>query len=119
MSVTIKDIAHTLGLNFSTVSRALNKKPGVRKETRELIIKTANDMGYRPNTVARELVNRSENTNFVIIRDTNDSQEKLRDKEMIKELRFKNKKLEKEILRKNKALAEMELVILMKYVDNY
>ncbi len=67
--VTIKDIAKKLGLNFSTVSRALNNKPGVSEKTRKLVVETAKKMGYRPNTIARGLVSRSTKTLAVIFPD--------------------------------------------------
>ena len=69
MKVTIKDIAQKLDLNFSSVSRALNNKPGVSEETRRLVMKTAEEMGYRPNVIARGLVSRSTKTIGVIIPD--------------------------------------------------
>ena len=53
---TIKDIAKRLNISIATVSRALNNKWEVSKETRELVIKTAAEMGYRPNAQARGLV---------------------------------------------------------------
>jgi LacI family transcriptional regulator len=67
--ITIKDIAKKLGLNFSTVSRALNNKPGVSEKTRKLVVETAKKMGYRPNTIARGLVTRSTKTIAVIFPD--------------------------------------------------
>jgi len=67
--VTIKDIANKLDLNFSTVSRALNNKPGVSDKTRKLIIETAKNMNYRPNTIARSLATRSTKTIAVILPD--------------------------------------------------
>ncbi len=69
MGVTIKDIARKLDINFSSVSRALNNKPGVSDETRQLVIRTARDMGYHPNVLARGLVSRTTNTIGVIIPD--------------------------------------------------
>lgn len=53
--VTIHDIAERLGVNASTVSRALGKGTGVGRELREKIRNTAEEMGYRPNLVARQL----------------------------------------------------------------
>ena len=55
--VTIKDIAKQLIVSVSTVSRALNNDPNIRKETRDLIIETAQRMGYRRNPVAMNLKN--------------------------------------------------------------
>ncbi|MBI9101319.1 MAG: LacI family DNA-binding transcriptional regulator [Spirochaetales bacterium] len=69
MKVTIKDIAQKLNLNFSSVSRALNNKPGVSEKTRELVMDTAKKMGYTPNVIARGLVSRSTKTIGVIIPD--------------------------------------------------
>jgi len=67
MNVTIKDIARELGICYSSVSRALNGKPGVSEETRKKISETAERMGYRPNELARGLVNRVSKTIGVII----------------------------------------------------
>ncbi|MBI9101338.1 MAG: LacI family DNA-binding transcriptional regulator [Spirochaetales bacterium] len=69
MNVTIKDIANKLNMNFSSVSRALNNKPGVSDNTRKLVIRTAEEMGYHPNTLARGLVSRTNNTIGVIMPD--------------------------------------------------
>lgn len=54
--VTIKDIAGKLGISYSTVSLALRNSPKIKKDTTELVKKTAREMGYRPNSVARSLV---------------------------------------------------------------
>lgn len=69
MQVTIKDIAQKLHLNFSSVSRALNNKPGVSEETRRLVVQTAKELGYRPNVIARGLVSNITKTIGVIIPD--------------------------------------------------
>ena len=56
--VTLNDIAEQTGLSVTTISRALNQKSQkyrISKKTEALILKTANDMGYRPNTLARGL----------------------------------------------------------------
>ncbi|MEL7162559.1 MAG: LacI family DNA-binding transcriptional regulator, partial [Bacteroidota bacterium] len=52
---TIHDIAHELGLNASTISRALNDNPAVSKRTREIIQAKAREMNYRPNHIAAAL----------------------------------------------------------------
>lgn len=56
MNVTIKDIARKLNLNHSSISRALNDKPGVSEKTRRLVQATAKEMEYHPNELARGLV---------------------------------------------------------------
>lgn len=53
---TIKDIARVLNVSVATVSRAFNDKYDVKKETRDIILKTAKEMGYRPNPIARKLL---------------------------------------------------------------
>ena len=45
--VTIYDIADKLGISIATVNRALNDKPRVKPETRELVKRTAEEMGFR------------------------------------------------------------------------
>ena len=55
---TIYDIAERLGISTATVNRALTGKPRVKEETRELVLKTAAEMGFRPNVLARSLARR-------------------------------------------------------------
>lgn len=55
---TIYDIAARLGVSTATVNRALTGKPRVKEETRELVLKTAAEMGFKPNTLARSLARR-------------------------------------------------------------
>ncbi len=53
--VTIHDIAEILGINSSTVSRALNNSSRVAKKTKEKIINKANELGYQRNHLASNL----------------------------------------------------------------
>jgi LacI family transcriptional regulator len=53
--VTIYDIARKLNLTASSVSRALNNSILVNENTKQLIIKTAAEMNYKPNTLASNL----------------------------------------------------------------
>lgn len=57
MAVTQKDIADTLRLSRSFVTRVLANAPGTRvsDETRQLIARTAQEMGYRPNLAAKSV----------------------------------------------------------------
>ena len=55
---TIYDIANRLGISTATVNRALTGKPRVKEETRAMVIKTAKEMGFKTNTVARSLARR-------------------------------------------------------------
>ena len=56
--ITIKDIARHLKVSATTVSNALNNKPGVGKVAKKKILKLAKDMGYQPNYFAKGLVSR-------------------------------------------------------------
>lgn len=53
---TIKEIAKSAGVSYSTVSRALNNQKGVRADIRELIQKISKDKGYFPHSSAKALV---------------------------------------------------------------
>lgn len=53
--VTIFDIAQRAGVSPSTVSNALNGRPGVGEVARGRIIAIASDLGWRPNNSARAL----------------------------------------------------------------
>jgi LacI family transcriptional regulator len=53
--VTIHDIANILGLNSSTVSRALSNSPRVAKKTKDRIFEKAAELGYQRNHLASNL----------------------------------------------------------------
>jgi len=55
-SVTIKEIAKRAGVSYSTVSRALNDKNGVKADLKEIIKRIAKELGYLPNSSAKALV---------------------------------------------------------------
>ncbi|MBL8995208.1 MAG: LacI family DNA-binding transcriptional regulator, partial [Spirochaetia bacterium] len=52
----IKKIASTLNVSVSTVRRALGDFPDIGAETKERVKKTARDMGYRPDFLARAMI---------------------------------------------------------------
>lgn len=52
---TIRDIAKELNITASTVSRALNKHPGISEATRKAVEATAKKLEYRPNHIAAAL----------------------------------------------------------------
>ncbi len=53
--ITLKDIAAKLGISYSTVSRALADDKHISSDTRQLVQRTAREMGYRPNPIATNL----------------------------------------------------------------
>ncbi|MFH1059703.1 MAG: LacI family DNA-binding transcriptional regulator [Pseudomonadota bacterium] len=53
--VTIKDIARIAEVSPSTVSLVLNNKKGIGKETRYRVLRTAKELNYTPNLLARSL----------------------------------------------------------------
>jgi DNA-binding LacI/PurR family transcriptional regulator len=67
---TIRDIARTLGISKSTVSRALNNHYDVSQETARRVKELALKMDYQPNILARQLKLQRTNTLGVIIPET-------------------------------------------------
>jgi LacI family transcriptional regulator len=67
MKLTIKDIARMSGVSVSTVSRVINNSKPVNKEIREKVEKVINETNFRPNALARSLINKSTNLVGVII----------------------------------------------------
>lgn len=64
---TIHDIARALNISASTVSRALKDNPLISEATRNKIKKAAQEMGYRPNTLAANFRTKRTNTIGVIV----------------------------------------------------
>ncbi|SDJ77705.1 LacI family DNA-binding transcriptional regulator [Sediminibacillus albus] len=62
MGVTIKDIAKSAGVSYSTVSKALRDSPLVKEPTKKRIIDIAGQLGYQPNAAARSLVSKKSHT---------------------------------------------------------
>jgi LacI family transcriptional regulator len=71
--VTIYDIAKSLDLSPSTVSKALNDDPAISKKTKKKIFETAAEMGYRSNLFARNLRQQTSLTLGVIAYELNSS----------------------------------------------
>lgn len=66
---TITDVANAAGVSLMSVSRAMNNKPGLSEETRQRILDIANEIGYRPNQIARGLVTRETFTIGLVVPD--------------------------------------------------
>ena len=56
--ITINDIARQLNISACTVSNVLNGKGKFSQATRELVLQTAAELGYKPNRLAEALVRR-------------------------------------------------------------
>ena len=54
--VTIKDVAQAAGVSTQTVSRVMNKFSYVSGETRQRVEAVVKQLGYRPSTLARSLI---------------------------------------------------------------
>src|SRR5918996_4370156 len=52
---TIADVARRAGVSEGAVSFAVNDRPGVSPETRERILRAAEELGWRPSAPARAL----------------------------------------------------------------
>ncbi|MCD7035194.1 LacI family transcriptional regulator [Metabacillus sp. GX 13764] len=67
MKPTIKDVAREAGVSVATVSRIVNGLPGYSEGTRKKVAEVIASLGYKPNAVARNLVNRKTNTIGVLL----------------------------------------------------
>jgi len=71
-AVSIKDIAKTVGVSPSTVSRALHHHPRISEERAKQIRELARQMGYSPSVPARSLVTRDTATIGMVITHVSD-----------------------------------------------
>ena len=67
--MTIYDIAKEAGCSASTVSRVINNKPGIRRETRERVRELLEKYNYTPDIAARGLVKQSSGLIGILIED--------------------------------------------------
>lgn len=67
MAVTVRDVAKSVGVSVSTVSRALSAPEMVAPATRARVVQAAQNLGYQPNRAARGLITgRTGNIGLVI-----------------------------------------------------
>ena len=66
MHVTLQDVAKLAGVSTKTVSRVVNNQGELSMATRERVQAAIEQLGYRPNILARSLVNRRTNTLGVV-----------------------------------------------------
>lgn len=65
-TVTLHDVAHYSGVSYQTVSRVINNHSNVSEETRKRVLKSIEELNYRPNRAARSLVTNRSDTIAVI-----------------------------------------------------
>lgn len=72
-STTLTDIANELGIDVSTVSKALKNHPKISDTTKEQVSEVAKQLNYRPNAIATALVKGSSNLIGVMVPHTDES----------------------------------------------
>lgn len=65
--VKLKDIAKHTGFSVTQVSRAINNHSDVSEETKKIIMKAVDELGYVPNLAAKKLASKIDNTIALII----------------------------------------------------
>ena len=67
MPVTIRDVARASGVHVSTVSRTFSAPHLVNPDTRDRVLASAEELGYRPNRAARALITgRTHNVGLIV-----------------------------------------------------
>lgn len=67
--ITLSDVAKKAGTSLSTASKALGGQPRVSPKTRERVLKAAEELAYRPNSLAQSLASGRSNTIGLITAD--------------------------------------------------
>lgn len=68
-NITIYDVAREANVSMATVSRVVNGNPNVKPTTRKKVLGVIEELGYRPNAVARGLASKKTTTVGAIIPD--------------------------------------------------
>jgi LacI family transcriptional regulator len=66
MHVTLQDVAKLAGVSTKTVSRVVNNQSEISQATRQRVQAAIEQLGYRPNILARSLVNKRSDTLAVV-----------------------------------------------------
>lgn len=64
---TLNDIAKIVNLTKVSVSKALRNHPDISEATKKVVREVANDLGYRPNLIARSLTSSKSKTLGVVV----------------------------------------------------
>ena len=66
----IRDVAALAGVSYQTVSRVLNESPSIKETTRQRVLDSIKELGFRPNQAARILVTSKSRTIGVLSLET-------------------------------------------------
>jgi LacI family transcriptional regulator len=69
---TIKDVSRIAGVSLATVSRVINGASNISDKTRERVMEAIKSVGYKPNNLAKALVQRKTNTIGVVVNNLHD-----------------------------------------------
>ncbi|MEZ4656688.1 MAG: LacI family DNA-binding transcriptional regulator [Caldilineaceae bacterium] len=69
MPVTMRDVARMAGVSIKTVSRVVNAQGEIAAATRQRVIDAINELGYRPNRLARAMITQRTHTVGLVIPD--------------------------------------------------
>jgi len=69
MRVTLKDVAKVAGVSIKTVSRVVNNQGEISEATKQRVLDAINQLGYKPNQLARSLITGKTQTIGIIIPD--------------------------------------------------
>lgn len=69
MTLKIKDVAEQAGVSVATVSRVLNNSDSVKPDTFQKVMMVIEEMGYKPNAIARSLKVKNTKTIGIMIPD--------------------------------------------------
>ena len=67
MKTTIVDVAKACNVSVATVSRVINGNYPVKRETKEKVLKVIEELQYKPNTQARDLIKKQSSTIGVVV----------------------------------------------------
>ncbi len=71
--VGVKDIAVKAGVSIGTVDRVLHNRGEVKKETKDKVLAIVEELGYKPNVLARSLAKKTITRIVLVIPDSSDN----------------------------------------------